>query len=292
MSYSQIDYAVEDGLATLTLDRPAQLNAFTATMVGEVIDAFDRSDADDAVRAVVVTGAGRAFCAGADLSGGDDTFALAGDEAFDPARHMDPGGDVAMRVLRSRKPVIAAVNGAAVGIGVTSTLPMDIRLASEHARFGFVFARRGLVPECGSSWFLPRLVGHQRAAEWLFTGRLVGAEEALAAGLVRSVHPAGELLGAAYALAREIATNTSPVAVALTRRMLWEMAGERDPHRAHRLDSECVYRLGRSAEVREGVNAFLEKRPAEFPLSVSRDLADVEPDWDAPAVRSLRRPPA
>lgn len=283
MTYADIRYEVQDGVATLTLDRPDHLNAFTATMVGEVIDAFDRSDADDAVRAIIVTGAGRAFCAGADLSGGGDTFALDGAEEFDAARHMDPGGDVAMRVLRSRKPVIAAVNGAAVGIGVTSTLPMDIRLASTDARFGFVFVRRGLVPECGSSWFLPRLVGHQTAAEWLFTGRLVGAEDARAAGLVRSVHAPEELLGAARRLAQEIAAQASPVAVAITRRLLWEMAGEADPHRAHRLDSECVYRLGRSAEVREGVSAFLEKRPARFPLSVARDLGAVEPDWDAPA---------
>lgn len=279
---SGLTYQVEDGVALLTLDRPEVLNTFTAEMVGEVIEAFDRADADDAVRAVVVTGAGRAFCAGADLSGGADTFDLDGAAtAFDAGRHMDPGGDVAMRILDSTKPVIAAVNGVAAGIGATMTLPMDIRLAAETARFGFVFTRRGLVAECGSSFFLPRLVGHQTAAEWLFTGRVVGAADALAAGLVRSVHPPEELLAAAVGLAREIASNTSPVAVAITRRLLWEMAGDGSPRRAHRLDSEAVFRLGRSPEVREGVNAFLEKRPARFPLTVSKDLERFSPDWTA-----------
>jgi enoyl-CoA hydratase/carnithine racemase len=274
----------EPGVALLTFNRPDALNAFNQTMVDEVIAAFDALDEDDRVRAVVVTGAGRAFCAGADLSGGEETFNL--DDAaarFSAEEHMDPGGDVAMRVLRSKKPVIAAVNGAAAGIGATITLPMDIRLASDAARFGFVFTRRGLVPECGSSWFLPRHVGHQVAAEWIFTGRMVAAAEAQQAGLVRSVHPPGELLDAAIGVGREIAENTSAVAVALARRMLWEMAGEPDPRRAHRLDSEAVFHLGRSAEVREGVVAFLEKRPPEFPLTVSEDLARVSPAWDAPA---------
>jgi enoyl-CoA hydratase/carnithine racemase len=285
MNHTQISFEqAEPGVALLTFNRPEALNTFNQTMVDEVIDAFDTADADDAIRAVVVTGAGRAFCAGADLSGGEDTFKLDADAtAFSVEEHMDPGGDVAMRILRSKKPVIAAINGAAAGIGATVTLPMDIRLASEKARFGFVFTRRGLVPECGSSWFLPRHVGHQVAAEWIFTGRIIGAPEALAAGLVRSVHAPGELLDAALALGGEIAANTSPVAVALARRLLWEMAGEPDPHRAHRLDSEAVFHLGRSAEVREGVTAFLEKRPAAFPLSVSEDLARVAPDWDAPA---------
>jgi enoyl-CoA hydratase/carnithine racemase len=285
MSYTQISFEqAEPGVALLTFNRPEAMNTFNQTMVDEVIDAFDSADGDDTVRAVVVTGAGRAFCAGADLSGGEETFNLDDDAtAFSADQHMDPGGDVAMRILRSKKPVIAAVNGPAAGIGATVTLPMDIRLASERARFGFVFTRRGLVPECGSTWFLPRHVGHQVAAEWVFTGRIVEAPEALAAGLVRSLHAPGELLDAAIAFGREIAANTSPVAVALARRLLWEMAGDPDPRRAHRLDSEAVFHLGRSAEVREGVTAFLEKRAAVFPLTVSEDLERVEPDWDAPA---------
>ena len=286
MNGPALSYAVSDGVALLTFDRPDALNTFTAAMVGEVIEAFDRADADDAVRAVVVTGSGRAFCAGADLSGGEQTFDLDGAAPdFSAAEHLDPGGHVAMRVLEAKKPVIGAINGVAAGIGATLTLPMDIRMAAEQARFGFVFTRRGLVPECASSWFLPRIVGHQTAAEWLFTGRLVSAVDAHAAGLVRSVHPAAELLDAAMALAHEIAANTSAVAVAVTRRLLWEMAGDATPRRAHRLDSEAVFRLGRSAEVREGVNAFLEKRSPRFPLSVTRDLDRMSPDWTAREVR-------
>ena len=282
MSKPGLSYHVSDGAALLTFDRPEKLNTFTAEMVGEVVAAFDRADADDAVRAIVVTGSGKAFCAGADLSGGEQTFDLDADAPeFSAAEHLDPGGDVAMRVLAAKKPVIGAINGVAAGIGATLTLPMDLRLASEQARFGFVFTRRGLVPECASSWFLPRLVGHQTAAEWLFTGRVVSAADAHAAGLVRSVHPAGELLDAAMALAHEIAANTSAVGVAITRRLLWEMASDATPHRAHRLDSEAVFRLGRSPEVHEGITAFLEKRPPRFPLSVSRDLDRMSPDWSA-----------
>jgi enoyl-CoA hydratase/carnithine racemase len=274
MTYEQITYAVADAVLTITLDRPARLNAFTGQMADELVDAFDRADADDDVRAVVVTGAGRGFCAGADLAGGGGTF----DYADGPA-HRDEGGRVSLRIFESVKPVIAAFNGPAVGIGVTMMLPADVRLASTTARFGFVFARRGIVLEAASSWFLPRIVGISRAMEWAATGRVFGADEALAAGLVRSVHEPEELLPAAYALAREIADNTSPVSVALTRQMLWRMLGADHPMAAHRLDSRAIQSRGESEDAREGVAAFLQKRQAQFPGRVSADMPDFYPWW-------------
>ncbi|GAA1289786.1 crotonase/enoyl-CoA hydratase family protein [Pseudonocardia aurantiaca] len=274
MTYEQITYAVADGVLTITLDRPDRLNAFTRQMADELVDAFDRADADDDVRAVVVTGAGRGFCAGADLAGGGATF----DYADGPA-HRDEGGRVALRIFESVKPVIAAFNGPAVGIGVTMMLPADVRLASTTARFGFVFARRGIVLEAASSWFLPRIVGISRAMEWAATGRVFGADEALAAGLVRSVHEPEELLPAAYTLAREIADNTSPVSVALTRQMLWRMLGADHPMAAHRLDSRAIQSRGESEDAREGVTAFLQKRQAHFPGRVSADMPDFYPWW-------------
>ena len=274
MTYEQITYAVTDGVLTITLDRPDRLNAFTGQMADELVDAFDRADADDDVRAVVVTGAGRGFCAGADLAGGGATF----DYADGPA-HRDEGGRVSLRIFESVKPVIAAFNGPAVGIGVTMMLPADVRLASTTARFGFVFARRGIVLEAASSWFLPRIVGISRAMEWAATGRVFGADEALAAGLVRSVHEPEELLPAAYALAREIADNTSPVSVALTRQMLWRMLGADHPMAAHRLDSRAIQSRGESEDAREGVTAFLQKRQAHFPGRVSADMPDFYPWW-------------
>jgi enoyl-CoA hydratase/carnithine racemase len=275
---------VSEGILTITLDRPDRLNAFTTEMQAELIAAFDQADADRSVRCVVVTGRGRGFCAGADLGGGGETFDArahnGGAEPRGPRR--DGGGMVSLRIFRSTKPVIAAINGPAVGVGVTMTLPMDIRLAAESARFGFVFARRGLVPEAASSWFLPRVVGISRAAEWCFTGRVFGADEALAAGLVRSVHPDGELLDAAYALAGEIAASTSPVSVTLTRQMLWRMLGEPHPMAAHRVDSAAIDTLGRGADVREGVASFLEKRPPQFPSRVPDDLPPFTPWWEEP----------
>ena len=279
-------YDVADGIATITLNRPDKLNAFTVQMRDELIAAFDRSDADDAVRAVIVTGAGRAFCAGADLSAGGKTFDY--DQAANAARdsakvgevYRDGGGLVTLRIYRSLKPVIGAINGAAVGIGMTMQLPMDIRLASTDARFGFVFARRGITPEAASSWFLPRLVGLQTALEWCFTGRLFGAAEAQAQGLVRSVHAPDDLLPAARALAREIADHAAPVSVALTRQMLWQMAGAAHPMQAHRIDSRAIQSRGRSADAREGIGSFLEKRPPVWPDRVSRDMPDFYP-WSA-----------
>lgn len=277
-----------DGVLTVTLDRPAKLNAFTVQMHRELIAAFDRADADHDVRCVVVTGRGRAFCAGADLGTGgysfDRTVTAADQRGASAAdgRPRDEGGLVSLRIFRCTKPVIAAINGAAVGVGVTMTLPMDIRLAAESARFGFVFTRRGIVPEAASSWFLPRVVGISRAAEWCYTGRVFGAEEALAGGLVRSVHPDGELLDAAYELAGEIAANTSQVSVALARQMLWRMLGEDHPMAAHRVDSALMDAMGRGADANEGVRSFLEKRPAEFPLRVPEDLPAATPWWVEP----------
>jgi enoyl-CoA hydratase/carnithine racemase len=284
--YEQIAYEVEDGILTLTLDRPEALNAFTPRMQAELIDACDRIDADDAVRAVVVTGRGRGFCAGADLSAGGSTFDYEAhgtpsrDDRGLPPR--DGGGQVTLRLFDLTKPVIAAVNGPAVGVGVTMTLPMDVRLASETARFGFVFARRGLVPEAASSWFLPRVVGISRALEWVCTGRVFPAAEALAGGLVRSVHPPDELLPAARALAREMSEGTSPVSVALSRQMLWRMLGADHPMEAHRIDSRGIAARGASPDAREGVLSFLEKRPASFPLRVSDGMPDFYPWWDEP----------
>jgi len=283
MSYETLLYEAQDGILTLTLNRPDKLNAFTNTMALELIDAFDRSDADDAIRVVIVTGAGRGFCAGADLSAGAATFdhaAQGGATDLDDPSIRDGGGTVTLRIFRSLKPVIAAVNGPAVGIGATMQLAMDIRLASEAARFGFVFARRGIVPEAASSWFLPRIVGLPQALEWCFTGRVFPAAEALAGGLVRSVHAPDDLLPAARALAREIADNTAPVSVALTRQMLWRMAGARDPMEAHRVDSRAIFTRGASADAAEGVTSFLEKRPAHYPNRVSADMPEFFPWWE------------
>lgn len=278
-------YAVEDGIATITLNRPEKMNAFTPQMRDEMIQAFDRTDADDSVRAVIVTGAGRAFCAGADLSKGGATFDYASRKETTREEnkvgdvYRDGGGMTTLRIFRSLKPVICAVNGAAVGIGVTMQLPMDIRLASTDARFGFVFARRGIVPEAASSWFLSRLVGMQTALEWCYTGRVFSAQEALERGLVRSLHAPDELLPAARAIAREIADNTAPVSVALTRQMLWRMAGASDPMHAHRIDSRAIQARGRAADAKEGVSSFLEKRKPVYPDKVSSDMPDFFPWW-------------
>lgn len=278
MAYEQITFEVEDKVAQITLDRPDQLNACTAQMLQELIDAFDRTDADDDVRAVIVTGRGRGFCAGADLSEGPGTFDRTGDGPRGD-EYRDRGGLLSLRIFSSLKPVIAAINGPAVGIGITMTLPMDVRLASTEARIGFVFSRRGIVPEACSSWFLPRVVGISRAAEWCYSGRVFGAEEAHEAGLVRSLHPSGELLGAARELAREIADNTAAISVALTRQMLWRMLGADHPMEAHKIDSRGIFSMGQSPDVREGVASFLDKRHPSFPMKVSTDMPDFFPWW-------------
>ena len=278
----QIIAEVQDEILTVTLNRPDRMNAWTATMAGELMEAFDQADADDGIRAVIVTGAGRAFCAGADLERGGETFDWRAREDA-PAVPRDNGGQLTLRIFQSKKPVIAAVNGPAVGVGVTMTLPMDMRLAAEDARFGFVFARRGIVPEAASSWFLPKVVGISQAVEWVSTGRVFSAEEALRGRLVRSVHPKDELLDAARSLAREIAENTAPVSVALARQMMWRMLGARHPMAAHQADSRAMFSRGQSADVVEGVTSFLEKRPAKFTDKVSDGLPDVFPEWEEPA---------
>ncbi len=277
MEYREIQYAVADGILTITLHRPDKLNAFTGRMMLELIDAFDQADADDAVRVVIVTGAGRAFCAGADLSGGGGTFDYK--ELGTIEDHRDGGGMTVLRIFASKKPAIAAINGPAVGVGVTMTLPMDVRIASTAARFGFVFTRRGIIPEAASSWFLPRVVGISQAAEWCYTGRVFPAEEALAGRLVSRVVAPEALLDTARGIAREIADNTSAVSVTLARQLLWHGLGQSDPMEAHQVDSRLIYWAGRSADAAEGVTAFLQKRKPEFPLKPSRDLPDLYPWW-------------
>jgi enoyl-CoA hydratase/carnithine racemase len=273
-------------VATITLNRPDRMNAFTGQMMLDLIQAFDITDGDDDVRAVIVTGAGKAFCAGADLGAGAKTFDY---EARDdrPERGdkesleylRDGGGRVTLRIFESLKPVICAVNGAAVGVGATMQLPMDIRIASTGAKFGYVFARRGIVPEACSSWFLPRLVGISTALEWCYSGRVFGAEEAYKGGLVRSLHAPEDLLSAAHAIAREIADNASPVSVALTRQMLWRMLGADHPMEAHKVDSRAIFARGKQGDAKEGVMSFLETRPAAFADRVSADLPDFYPWW-------------
>jgi enoyl-CoA hydratase/carnithine racemase len=281
MDFKEIRYEVADRVLTLTLDRPDRLNAWTPTMQSELIEALDRADADDDVRAIVVTGAGRAYCAGADLERGGETFDWRERQSGDGVPR-DGGGRFVLRVFDSTKPVIAAINGAAVGVGITMTLPMDVRIAAEGAKMGFVFTRRGIVPEACSSWFLPRVVGISRAVEWAATGRVFLAEEALEAGLVRSLHPADEVLGAAHELAREIADGTAPVSVALARRMMWTMLGASHPMEAHRADSRGMFARGQSADAREGVTSFLEKRPPSFTDRVSDGLPEVMPWREQP----------
>lgn len=285
-SYTEIRLDVDAGVATITLDRPDKLNAFTATMARELLAAFDATDADEDVRVVVLTGAGRGFCAGADLGRGGRTF-----DATDEQRTAeradfgtvggvprDGGGIVSLRIAASTKPVIVAVNGPAVGVGATMTLPADIRIAADTARFGFVFARRGLVPEAASSWFLPRVVGISQAMEWVATGRVFDASEALGGGLVSRVVPGAELDSTVRAIATEIVDNTSAVSVALSRRMLWSMLGAESPWEAHRADSRAIFTLGQGADAAEGVASFLEKRPPAFPGRVG-DHLDVVPGW-------------
>lgn len=286
MDFQDIAYEVSEGIATITLHRPDKMNAFTGRMMREIISALDMTDADDNVKVVIFTGSGRAYCAGADLSSGGETFAKGGsDVQTKQGVPRDGGGLVSLRIFESLKPVIGAINGAAVGVGVTMTLPMDIRLASDTAKFGFVFAKRGIVPEACSSYFLPRIVGIQKATEWVFTGRVFSAQEAVEGGLVRSVHPADELLTVARELAREIAESTAPVSVALSRRMLWRMLGASHPMEAHRADSRGIMERGRSADSKEGVMSFLEKRAAVYPDRVSDGLPDIFPDWEDPGFR-------
>ncbi len=288
--FEQITLDVADGIAVLTLNRPEKMNAFTARMMYEMLTAFDLTDADDDVRAVIVTGAGeRAFCAGADLSEGAKTFDYEKRADTGEAGRMasadiqrDGGGRVTLRMYDSLKPIIGAINGAAVGIGATVLLPMDIRIAADTARLGFVFNRRGINPEAASSWFLPRLVGISKALEWCYSGRVFPAQEALEGGLVRSLHPQGELMAAAMEIAREIADNTAAVSTTLTRQMMWRMLGASHPMEAHIVDSAAIYSRGRTEDAREGVMSFLEKRQPVYPIKVSDGMPNFFPWWDDP----------
>ncbi|MHB0790114.1 crotonase/enoyl-CoA hydratase family protein [Bradyrhizobium sp. 5.13L] len=290
MAYETIKYEVAEQILTITLNRPEKLNACNSLMEREIVDAFDRADGDNDVLAIVVTGEGRAFCAGADLSLGADTFDR--DVRRGPVKRLpdgrvdysdpsvsDGGGKIAMRIFRSLKPVIAAVNGPAVGMGVTMQLAMDIRIASDVARFGFVFSQRGLVSEGASSWFLPRVVGIAQALEWSYTGRIFTAKEALAGRLISKIVRADRLLPTAHALAHEITDKTSPVSITMIRQLMWRMLGADDPMEAHKIESRSMYSRGRSADAKEGVMAFLEKRPAVFKDRVPADLPDFFPWW-------------
>ena len=287
MKFETIKYEVKDKILTITLNRPDRLNAFTGQMMNDLISAFDSASNDDEVRVVIVTGEGRGFCAGADLGAGEATFnrdenprAKKTDNKENLEWLRDGGGRTTLAIYDCSKPIIAAINGPAVGVGVTMTLPMDIRLASEEAKFGFVFARRGLVPEAASSWFLPRIVGISKSLEWTFSGKVFDAEEALNGGLIRSIHSKDSLLDEAKKIANEIIENTSPVSVSMTRQMLWKMLGADHPMEAHKVDSRAIYELGKGEDTKEGVNSFLEKRPPEFPSKVSKDMPDFYPWWD------------
>jgi enoyl-CoA hydratase/carnithine racemase len=299
MAFETILTDITDGILTITLHRPEKMNAFTATMMAEMIAAFDIADANDAVRAVIVTGHGdRAFCAGADLSAGSATFdyanrpdrgdnasAVRADGSIDVTHEgaRDGGGRVTLRIFNCKKPVIGAINGAAVGIGVTMQLPMDFRIASTTARFGFVFAKRGIVPEAASSWFLPRLVGISQALDWCYSGRVFGAEEALAGGLIRSIHEPENLITAARNLAHDLTAESAPVSIALTRQMMWRMMGANHPMEAHKLDSRAIWSRGAGGDAKEGVASFLEKRAADYPDTVSADMPHFAPWMDEPS---------
>ena len=281
MAYEQILYEVKDHILTLTLNRPDKLNALTPLMRKELLGAFDRADADDQIRAIIVTGAGRAFCAGADLGTGIETFDYqTRDGQMQAEEHRDGGGQLTLRIFESIKPVIAAINGPAVGIGITMTLAMDIRIAVQNAKLGFVFARRGIVPEACSSWFLPRIVGISQALEWVLSGRLFSVDEAVSRGLVRSSHAPDQLLPDARDLATEIADNTSAISVALARQMLWRMLGADHPMEAHKVDSRAIYYTGKSADASEGITSFLEKRPPKFTDRPSIDMPQFYPWWE------------
>ena len=288
MEFECILYDVKDKVLTITLNRPDRLNAYTGQMQSNLIEAFDKAGKDDDIRAIIVTGAGRGFCAGADLGAGGNTFNRevrnnkGETEGIkdDPEWMRDGGGRTTLAIFDCPKPIIAAFNGPAVGVGVTMTLPMDIRIASEEAKFGFVFARRGLVPEAASSWFLPRVVGINKALEWTFSGRVFSPEEAKDGGLIRSIHPADKLLEEANKIAQEIVENTSAVSVAMTRQMLWKLLGADHPMEAHKVDSRAIYELGQGGDAKEGVESFLEKRPPEFPSKVSEDMPEFYPWWE------------
>ena len=292
--FETLRYEIEDQVLLLTMNRPERLNAFNSQMQREFLEALDHADTDDEIRVVIVTGEGRGFCAGADLSNGAETFdydnqveEAKADRASNEGRQegsnawlRDGGGLLSLRIYEFNKPIIAAINGPAVGVGVTMTLPMDIRIASTQARIGFVFSRRGIVPEACSSYFLPRVVGVSKALEWAYSGKVFDADEALSGGLIRSVHQPEDLLPTARAIASEIAENTSAISVTMIRHMMWRMLGADHPMEAHKVDSRGIFHLGRGADAREGVVSFLEKRPANFTMKTSEDLPEFFPWWD------------
>jgi enoyl-CoA hydratase/carnithine racemase len=281
MDYEQILYDVKNNVLTITFNRPERLNAFNSAMRGELIDAFDRANADDTIRAIIVTGKGRAFCVGADLKNGAETFDYdKREDRLDRETRRDGGGRLTLKIFESVKPVIAAINGPAVGVGITMTLAMDIRIASYNASFGLVFSRRGIIPEACSTWFLPRIVGISKALEWVLSGRVFSGEEALRSGLVRSLHSPADLLSSAEAIAREVAENTSAISVALSRQMLWRMLGADHPMEAHKIESRGIYQTGKSDDAREGVESFLEKRSPQFKSKPSTDMPNFFPWWD------------
>ena len=280
MTYTTIITDVSDGIMTITLNRPDRLNAFTHEMRLEMTDALDAADADDTVRGIIVTGAGRGFCAGADLASGGNTFNADSRKDRPGGLHADGGGLLTLRIYECCKPIVAAINGPAVGVGITMTLPMDVRIAADEARFGFVFARRGIVPEACSAYFLPRIVGISQALQWCYSGRVFDATEALDARLVQSLHPKDALLPAARAIVREIADNASPLSVTMIRHMLWRMLGADHPVEAHNLDSRAIYHLGRGPDSKEGVESFLEKRSPQFRGKVSTDMPEFFPWWE------------
>lgn len=285
MECTHIKYEVRDRVAVITLNRPDRMNAFTGTMMFELIGAFEEIDRDDNVRVAIVTGEGRAFCAGADLGAGGGTFdAKKGGETVGVSDHRDGGGRVTLAIHNCRKPVIAAINGPAVGVGITMTLPMDIRIASEDAKVGFVFARRGIVPEACSSWFLPRIVGISKATELCYTGRVFRAKDEANSGLFTYVVPSDEVLSKAMSIAREIADNTSAVSVALSRALLWHGLGSETPQHAHLIDSKCIQWAGSHPDAYEGVQSFLEKRDPEFKMSPWDDMPEFYPWWIEPKV--------
>ncbi|MBT7892057.1 MAG: crotonase/enoyl-CoA hydratase family protein [Deltaproteobacteria bacterium] len=283
MVYKEICYEIDERVLTITLNRPEAMNSFTPRMFEELMDAFNAADVDDEVRAIIVTGNGRAFCAGADLSSGAATWNDAEDGSATFSKDLtkgDTGGQLTRRIYDCKKPIIAAINGHAVGVGITMTLPMDIRLVSETAKLGFVFAARGIVPDACSSWFLPRLVGISQALEWSLTGKIFQADEALKGGLVRSVHTPAELIPAAREIAMHIANNVSAISASLTRQMMWKMLGADHPISAHEIDSRAIFALGSSADAREGVESFLQKRAPDFKDQVNKDMPDFYPWWD------------
>ncbi len=286
MDFHEILYELKNGIATVTLHRPDRMNAVTPSMRKELIRAFQEADADDAVRVVVVTGKGKAFCAGADLSSGGATFDQSRRQGREVpiSEHRDGGGQIALAIFRCRKPVIAAMNGHAVGVGITMTLPMDIRVVAEDAKIGFVFTRRGVVPDACASWFLPRIVGISKAAELIYTGRVFRAAEEANSGLFNWVVPRNEVLVQAMSIAEEIADNAAPVSVALSKALLWHGLAEGDPQSVHLIDSRVFFWAGRQRDAYEGVESFLEKRSPKFTLKVSTDMPDFYPWWKEPKV--------